>query len=314
MKKLMSIFFVVFNVINAFGQNLLHITNSTNVDFSLRRQSVINGEIRGTAYSNSGSIFLFFRVELLSKNDTVTVNASVKKVMLESTISNQTRIYSSEKQEGLTSEMTAYIKKILESPISMDISAINGEVISVDTSKAVRFLTNVKWENFFDDFASSLFNFTTVKAHRKRALISKIKEGISEKIHYLLDSAAGGNNYFSFSGTRKINDKLVDKLMEIIKEVEPIYIVVGNPKHLSGDESAKSSDAIEFANLIKDIFNGPIYFVDERLTTANSYSQMREIGKSEKDSKHIIDQIAAINILESAILNERSGTSIGRLL
>jgi putative Holliday junction resolvase len=96
--------------------------------------------------------------------------------------------------------------------------------------------------------------------------------------------------------------------------VEPIYIVVGNPKHLSGDESAKSSDAIEFANLIKDIFNGPIYFVDERLTTANSYSQMREIGKSEKDSKHIIDQIAAINILESAILNERSGTSIGRLL
>jgi putative Holliday junction resolvase len=110
------------------------------------------------------------------------------------------------------------------------------------------------------------------------------------------------------------NDKLVDKLMEIIKEVEPIYIVVGNPKHLSGDESAKSSDAIEFANLIKDIFNGPIYFVDERLTTSNSYSQMREIGKSEKDSKHIIDQIAAINILESAILNERSGTSIGRLL
>ena len=110
------------------------------------------------------------------------------------------------------------------------------------------------------------------------------------------------------------NDKLIDKLMEIIKEVEPIYIVVGNPKHLSGDESAKSSDAIEFANLIKDIFNGPIYFVDERLTTANSYSQMREIGKSEKDSKHIIDQIAAINILESAILNERSGTSIGRLL
>jgi putative Holliday junction resolvase len=41
---------------------------------------------------------------------------------------------------------------------------------------------------------------------------------------------------------------------------------------------------------------------------------MREIGKSEKDSKYIIDQIAAINILESAILNERSGTIIGRLL
>lgn len=110
------------------------------------------------------------------------------------------------------------------------------------------------------------------------------------------------------------DEKLLDKLKEIIQEVEPIFIVVGDPKHLSGEESLKSTDAVEFATLVKSIYQGPIYFVDERLTTANSYSQMREIGKSEKDSKHIIDQIAAINILESAILNERSGTIIGRLL
>ena len=110
------------------------------------------------------------------------------------------------------------------------------------------------------------------------------------------------------------DEKLLDKLKEIIQEVEPIYIVVGDPKHLSGEKSLKSTDAVEFATLVKSIYQGPIYFVDERLTTANSYSQMREIGKSEKDSKHIIDQIAAINILESAILNERSGTIIGRLL
>ena len=110
------------------------------------------------------------------------------------------------------------------------------------------------------------------------------------------------------------DEKLLDKLKEIIQEVEPIYIVVGDPKHLSGEKSLKSDDAVEFATLVKSIYQGPIFFVDERLTTANSYSQMREIGKSEKDSKHIIDQIAAINILESAILNERSGTIIGRLL
>jgi putative Holliday junction resolvase len=110
------------------------------------------------------------------------------------------------------------------------------------------------------------------------------------------------------------DEKLLDKLKEIIQEVEPIYIVVGDPKHLSGEKSLKSTDAVEFATLVKSIYQGPIYSVDERLTTANSYSQMREIGKSEKDSKHIIDQIAAINILESAILNERSGTIIGRLL
>jgi putative Holliday junction resolvase len=41
---------------------------------------------------------------------------------------------------------------------------------------------------------------------------------------------------------------------------------------------------------------------------------MREIGKSEQESKAVIDQIAAINILESALLNERSGSAVGQLL
>lgn len=207
MKFWIGIFFIFFIVFPTFGQDLLYNTSSRYVDFSLSKQSVIHGEIRGSAYTNSGSIFLFFRIELLSKNDTVTVNASVKKVILESTISNQIRIYSSEKQEGLTSEMTGYIKKILESPISMDISAINGEIISIDTSKAVRFLTNIPWENFFVDFSSSIFYFTSAKLSGKRAVISKKSEGVSEKLHYLLDSAAGGNNYFSFSGDRKTNAK-----------------------------------------------------------------------------------------------------------
>jgi putative Holliday junction resolvase len=38
---------------------------------------------------------------------------------------------------------------------------------------------------------------------------------------------------------------------------------------------------------------------------------MRSIGRKDKDSKAIIDQIAAVNILESAINNERSGNKIG---
>jgi putative Holliday junction resolvase len=38
---------------------------------------------------------------------------------------------------------------------------------------------------------------------------------------------------------------------------------------------------------------------------------MREAGKSARDSKGVIDQIAAVNILETALLNEKSNTSIG---
>lgn len=110
------------------------------------------------------------------------------------------------------------------------------------------------------------------------------------------------------------DEKLLVKLTEIFNEFEPVYVVVGNPMHLSGLKSAKSKQANEFANLIRSIFSGPIYLVDERLSTSNAYSQMRDSGKSERESKSVIDQIAAVNILESALLSEKAGNSIGELL
>ena len=109
------------------------------------------------------------------------------------------------------------------------------------------------------------------------------------------------------------DEKLTEKLKEIFSHIKPIYAVVGNPRHLSGENSSKSVQAIEFAKLIQSIFSGPIYFVDERLSTSNAYAQMREVGKNSKDSKAVIDQIAAVNILESAILNEKAGTSVGEI-
>ena len=109
-----------------------------------------------------------------------------------------------------------------------------------------------------------------------------------------------------------VNDELIlAKLTEIFSDVNPIYVVVGDPKHLSGEVSQKSIQALAFADLIKKIFHGPIYLVDERLSTSSALSQMRSIGRKDKDSKAIIDQIAAVNILESAINNERSGNKIG---
>ena len=109
------------------------------------------------------------------------------------------------------------------------------------------------------------------------------------------------------------DDMLAEKLAEIFSDIKPIYAVVGNPRHLSGDNSPKTVEAKNFARLIQNIFSGPIYLVDERLSTSSAYLQMREVGKNSKESKAVIDQIAAVNILESAILNEKSGTSIGEL-
>ena len=66
--------------------------------------------------------------------------------------------------------------------------------------------------------------------------------------------------------------------------------------------------------LIKTFYDRPIYLVDERLSTVNSNSKLREIGISEREGKAIIDQIAAIGILESALANEKSNRTIGDLI
>jgi putative Holliday junction resolvase len=110
------------------------------------------------------------------------------------------------------------------------------------------------------------------------------------------------------------DDQLPQKLTDIFTVVEPIYVVIGNPIHLSGSESAKSVSAMEFGKMIKSYFSGPIYLIDERMSTQSAYSKMREIGKSEKESKSVIDQIAAVTILESALQNEKLGNVIGTLI
>jgi putative Holliday junction resolvase len=110
------------------------------------------------------------------------------------------------------------------------------------------------------------------------------------------------------------DDKLTLKLKDIFAEIKPLYVVIGNPIHLSGVESAMSRSAGEFAKKIKIFFSGPIYLVDERMSTQNAFAQMKELRKNSKETKSVIDQIAAVTILEAALQHEKAGQEIGILI
>jgi putative Holliday junction resolvase len=47
--------------------------------------------------------------------------------------------------------------------------------------------------------------------------------------------------------------------------------------------------------------------VDERLSTVSAHSAMRASGRSQKQSRPVIDQVAAVIILQHALDVERSG-------
>jgi len=99
--------------------------------------------------------------------------------------------------------------------------------------------------------------------------------------------------------------ELSKMLIDFCDEYQPVYIVVGNPKHLSGQSSAKSESVLEFINLLKTLTNTPIYLIDERLTTVSAARTLKEAGVSSKESRSQIDSAAAVAILESAMNQER---------
>jgi len=87
-----------------------------------------------------------------------------------------------------------------------------------------------------------------------------------------------------------------------------LEIYIGLPLNLQGRSTSSTEDAVEFAQSLSAITNVPIRLVDERMTTAISNQQIRELGKSQKEARSTIDQMAAVAILEYAFQIERNST------
>ncbi|MFM8927677.1 MAG: Holliday junction resolvase RuvX [Rhodoluna sp.] len=84
-----------------------------------------------------------------------------------------------------------------------------------------------------------------------------------------------------------------------------LEIYVGLPTNLRGENTASTIKAVDFAQIVQSSTGVPVRLIDERLTTALSISQLQSVGKSPRDSKSIIDQWAAVAILEAALNFEK---------
>ena len=102
--------------------------------------------------------------------------------------------------------------------------------------------------------------------------------------------------------TLKATDKnLSSQITQIIIEIEPVTIYVGRPALLSGNDGAATEKATEFVSLLRTITQVPIELIDERMSTISAARNLREAGRSAKESKDAIDMAAAVAILEFAI-------------
>jgi putative Holliday junction resolvase len=101
-------------------------------------------------------------------------------------------------------------------------------------------------------------------------------------------------------------------IASLAAELDAIEVVVGLPLSLSGARTASTDDAVGFAGKLAARLDIPVRLVDERLSTVTAQQALRASGRNTKSSRSVIDQVAAVIILQHALDFERSaGTPPG---
>jgi putative Holliday junction resolvase len=98
----------------------------------------------------------------------------------------------------------------------------------------------------------------------------------------------------------------LDRLVELLEEHEVTEVVVGDPKHLSGASGASAQDASAYAQALADrVPDVPVHLIDERLSTVTAASSLRASGLDSRQQRGVIDQAAAVVILQQFLDSRR---------
>ena len=99
----------------------------------------------------------------------------------------------------------------------------------------------------------------------------------------------------------------VARIAAILAEEEAVEVVVGLPRSLSGREGPAAAKVREFAaSLARRVAPVPVRLCDERLTTVTAEGLLRERGRKGSKRRAVVDQAAAVVILQQALDTERS--------
>jgi putative Holliday junction resolvase len=85
----------------------------------------------------------------------------------------------------------------------------------------------------------------------------------------------------------------------IIETWRPNALIVGEPYNMDGSEQAMTLAARRFARRLNGRYHLPVYLVDERLSSREAQSRLRESASIAKDRRQNIDAVAASLIVES---------------
>lgn len=111
----------------------------------------------------------------------------------------------------------------------------------------------------------------------------------------------------------RADDADVDAIASLVAEHEAVGVVIGLPRSLSGHEGPAAVGARTYAAVVAARI-APVWvrLVDERLTSVDAHRALRDSGVAGRRQRAVVDQAAAVLILQSALDTGRStGTPPG---
>lgn len=92
----------------------------------------------------------------------------------------------------------------------------------------------------------------------------------------------------------------LERIVQLVIERKIRTLVLGLPLHSGGREGDAAAKARGFGKqLAARLPELPLHFVDESFTTLSAAGKLREAGRKAKQQKAVIDQAAAVEILNS---------------
>lgn len=102
------------------------------------------------------------------------------------------------------------------------------------------------------------------------------------------------------------------RIAELVEEMSVVEVVVGLPRNLREGTGSSARDAAGFARELGErIAPVPVRLVDERFTTTTAQRSLREAGVRARQQRGIIDQAAAVAILQDWLEQRRRCGSEG---
>jgi putative Holliday junction resolvase len=101
----------------------------------------------------------------------------------------------------------------------------------------------------------------------------------------------------------------IAELVRLVREHEAVQVVVGLPVRLDGSEGTAAIDIRAYAErLAGAVGHVPVVLADERMSTVVASRRLAERGVRGKRQRAVVDQAAAVEILQSWLDAQRRQT------